>query len=166
MTTPEYQASYGREQSREFDLETTSNRWIRDAVRDLLAPADGPVVTDAVLGVDELVSNAREHTSPPWRCRLQRLADSSRLRVEIDDSSPADPEHREPDDSGGRGLLVLDQVAASWGVVHYGRFKTVWAEFPLDGPMAAQLGEPRLDQMILGSGSDDLSESGTADSEH
>ncbi|MEV0246910.1 ATP-binding protein [Nocardia sp. NPDC050712] len=135
MTMPAWPVSGGNEQVLEFDLDTTSDRWIRDTVRDLLAPdTDVVVVDDAVLSVDEMVVNAREHGRSPWRCRLRLLADPARLRVEVDDSSTEDPFVRVPDAAGGRGMLLLERIAIEWGVIHYARFKTVWAEVPLDRP--------------------------------
>ncbi|GAB2644637.1 ATP-binding protein [Nocardia goodfellowii] len=134
MGRPLWALSGHEEHGPEFDLETTAQWQIRDAVRTLLAPDTGVLVEDAVLVVDEMVANALEHGSAPWRCRLTVRADPARLRVEVDDSGPGEPRLRTPDVDGGRGLLVIDRLASSWGVSRYVRFKTVWAELPLDRP--------------------------------
>jgi hypothetical protein len=39
---------------------------------------------------------------------------------------------RTPDRSGGRGLVLVDRLASSWGVQHHADHKTVWAEVALD----------------------------------
>ncbi|MEV0248231.1 ATP-binding protein [Nocardia sp. NPDC050712] len=140
MTTPAWQVPGGDEQALEFDLDATPAWEIRDAVRALLAPDTSVVVEDAILIIDEMVANAREHGSPPWRCRLGLHTTPARLRVEVDDSNPADPHLRTPDTTGGRGMILLDRIATSWGIAHYGRFKTVWAELPLDYPRLPPMG--------------------------
>ncbi|WP_107657203.1 ATP-binding protein [Nocardia suismassiliense] len=134
MRTPAWPIPNDDEQGLEFDLEVTPDWRIRDAVRTLLAPDDSVVVEDAVLVTDEMVANAREHARPPWRCRLTVFAGSGRLRIEVDDGGRGDPYVREPDLTGGRGMILLDRLALAWGVVHHQRFKTVWAELPLDRP--------------------------------
>ncbi|MEV6277860.1 ATP-binding protein [Nocardia sp. NPDC051832] len=134
MSGPLWALPGGEEQGQDFDLETTAQWQIRDAVRTLLAPDTGVLVEDAVLVVDEMVANAVEHGSAPWRCRLALHAAPPRLRVEVDDSGAGEPHLRTPDLHGGRGLIVIDRLASSWGVLRYGRFKTVWAELPLDRP--------------------------------
>ncbi|MEU5695885.1 ATP-binding protein [Actinosynnema sp. NPDC020468] len=112
------------------DLGTTSNREIRRLVGLLLAD-HGVVAEDAVLVVDELVSNARRHGTPPRRCRLL-LHPGRRLRVEVEDSTSAHPRARTPDHTGGRGLLLVERLTAQWGVLHHAFHKTVWAEIALD----------------------------------
>ncbi|WP_194815908.1 ATP-binding protein [Nocardia sp. XZ_19_385] len=134
MSRPLWALPGGEEQGPEFDLETTAPWQIRDAVRTLLAPGTGVLVEDAVLVVDEMVANALEHGSSPWRCRFAVRTEPARFRVEVDDSGTGEPHLRTPDLNGGRGVLVINRLASSWGVVHYGRFKTVWAELPLDRP--------------------------------
>ncbi|BCK56093.1 ATP-binding protein [Nocardia wallacei] len=118
----------------EFDLEDTALWQIREAVRALLAPRTGVVVEDAVLVADELVTNAIEHGQPPRRVRFRVQPRPQRLRVEVDDCGPGVPYLRTADDSGGRGMTVIDSLATEWGVIDYTRFKTVWAELPLDRP--------------------------------
>lgn len=40
-----------------------------------------------------------------------------------------------PDEIGGRGLSIVESVAARWGVEHHGTQTTVWAVVPV-GPAA------------------------------
>ncbi|MFF0492657.1 ATP-binding protein [Nocardia sp. NPDC004068] len=118
----------------EFDLDAVAEWRIREIVRGMLAPQTGVIVEDAVQVVDELVSNAWEHGRPPRRCRVSMPTGPPRLRVEVDDSGAGEPRIRTPDSSGGRGMILVDQLARAWGVARRDGFKTVWAEVSLDRP--------------------------------
>lgn len=89
---------------------------------------DRDTTETALLLVSELATNAIRHGSPPVRLRL--LLESDRLRVEVTDSSPVLPElgHPDPGQTSGRGLQIVQQLAAKWGAtaspVKLG--KTVW----------------------------------------
>jgi anti-anti-sigma factor len=78
------------------------------------------LVDRAMLVASELVTNAVVHTHGPLRLRLELVA--GRLRLAVADQSPrllglaADPD--DPEAEGGRGLVVVDQLASSWGVQH------------------------------------------------
>jgi anti-sigma regulatory factor (Ser/Thr protein kinase) len=115
-----------------YDLDTTAAREIRRHVRDLLASYRGIPVDDAVLVVDELVSNAHQHGQSPRACRLAFSGQGRYLRVEVDDASPQQPRIRTADESGGRGLMLVDRLAPAWGVTYHAHNKTVWAELALD----------------------------------
>ncbi|MEU4805632.1 ATP-binding protein [Actinosynnema sp. NPDC023587] len=119
------------------DLATTSNREIRRLVADLLHDHGGVVTEDAVLVVDELVGNARRHGTPPLRCRLSVLP--RRFRVEVDDTDQHRPRIRSADDTGGRGMVLVERLTAEWGVLHRRTHKTVWAELELDRPTSPLL---------------------------
>jgi anti-anti-sigma regulatory factor len=107
-----------------------ARRFVRDTCRYWrLAEADDPddpmdqrwaqeLVDGAVLVASELVTNAVVHTQEPMWLRLEwhqeqlHLAVSDRLprllRLVVE---PGDPEIE-----GGRGLLIVDQLASRWGV--------------------------------------------------
>lgn len=91
---------------------------------------DREMTETALLLVSELATNAIRHGSPPVRLSLRLHGD--RLRVEVTDSSPALPElgHPGPDQTGGRGLQIVQQLAARWGSSASRRplGKTVWFE--------------------------------------
>jgi anti-sigma regulatory factor (Ser/Thr protein kinase) len=91
---------------------------------------DREMTETALLLVSELATNAIRHGSPPVRLSL-RLHDD-RLRVEVTDSSPTLPQvgHPGPDQTGGRGLQIVQQLAARWGSsASRSRLgKTVWFE--------------------------------------
>ncbi|WP_159930478.1 MULTISPECIES: ATP-binding protein [Nocardia] len=111
----------------ELDLEAVPLRQVRAEVRRLLAPLAGVGVEDAVQVCDELAGNAVVHARAPRDCRLI-VAGRDRFRVEVDDGSPAPARIRRPDHTGGRGLLLVDQLATCWGVDYHDGGKTVWAE--------------------------------------
>lgn len=91
---------------------------------------DRELTETALLLVSELATNAIRHGTPPVRLSLRLHGD--RLRVEVTDSSPALPQlgHPGPDQTGGRGLQIVQQLAARWGAgASRSRLgKTVWFE--------------------------------------
>ncbi len=121
------------------ELDSTPTSSVRDLVREVLLGRFGVVVEDAVLVVDELVTNALRHGEAPRRCRLVVLRHRDRLRVEVDDASRREPVIRTPDLTGGRGMILVDGLASRWGVDHHEDHKTVWAELVLDAPHAPHL---------------------------
>ncbi|WP_086729226.1 SpoIIE family protein phosphatase [Streptomyces carpinensis] len=84
----------------------------------------------AELIVSELVTNAIRHAKPPVTLRLIR---DRTLSVEVSDGSSAAPylRHARTTDEGGRGLLLVSQLAQRWGTRHEDRGKTIWVEEPL-----------------------------------
>lgn len=102
----------------------------RERVRELLGERAGIAVEDTVQVTDELVSNACRHGEPPRTLRLS-LTPGGRLRIEVDDASPEQPMVRTADRTGGLGLMMVDRLASSWGVLRRLGHKTVWAELDL-----------------------------------
>ncbi|MFI2409806.1 ATP-binding protein [Streptomyces sp. NPDC018947] len=107
---------------------------VRRIVRSHLAEWDLAALTDAVeLGVTELLANVVRHV-PGRRCTmlLLRQADRGGVRVEVRDDSPRLPRlagEVSDDAEGGRGLVLLEAVADTWGVgPGPGGGKTVWFE--------------------------------------
>ncbi len=84
---------------------------------------------DLEVVLSELITNAIVHGGRPSRVRC-RLLDPGYIEVAVDDDGPGTPEVQEGDDrsSGGRGLAIVQALAASWGVdVRPDDGKTVWA---------------------------------------
>ncbi|WP_217179007.1 SpoIIE family protein phosphatase [Streptomyces sp. AC495_CC817] len=82
--------------------------------------------------VSELVTNAMRYGNAPIRLRLIR-ADA--LVCEVSDGGSAAPHLRRARvfDEGGRGLLLVAQIAERWGSRQTSVGKTIWAEQPLPG---------------------------------
>jgi hypothetical protein len=107
-----------------------SARHIRRIVRSCLDEWEMAELSDAVeLGVTELVASVVPHV-PDRRCAL--LRQSAGVRVEVADDSPqlpVVPTGLSWESEGGRGLVLLDAMAAKWGVwPEAGGGKTVWFE--------------------------------------
>jgi anti-sigma regulatory factor (Ser/Thr protein kinase) len=89
-----------------------------------------------LLCVSELATNALVHGVPPGRGFLLRLVpydEDGGVRVEVHDSGdgvPALPRQdvQEPGE-GGRGLLLVSELADKWGVEARHPGKIVWCEF-------------------------------------
>ncbi|MER6780575.1 MULTISPECIES: SpoIIE family protein phosphatase [unclassified Streptomyces] len=82
------------------------------------------------LAADELMTNALVHTDGGGHVNV-RLTPEGRIRIEVEDTSSALPRRREAGDwaVSGRGLLLVDRLAAEWGVEPRGGGKSVWCEF-------------------------------------
>ncbi|TDC27589.1 PAS sensor protein [Streptomyces sp. 8K308] len=86
----------------------------------------------ALLVVSELVTNAMVHTQGQVRLDLTLAGDH--LRIAVSDSSPRTPVKPTSVDweaTGGRGLLLIEAVTASWGAVPLSGGKQVWGEIDL-----------------------------------
>lgn len=89
----------------------------------------------AALIVSELVTNAVRHGG--GRLSLAAEAHDGRVLLAVADSSSVAPRQRIPNDSGGRGLTVIEALSARWGVRGHQGGKQVWAEltpYPAGGP--------------------------------
>ncbi len=85
-------------------------------------------VPDAELLVSELVTNAVLHARSATRVTLER--NGRMLRISVYDDSPVQPRVRDygPEAVTGRGLLLVERIAKSWGVFPDGAGKSVWFE--------------------------------------
>ncbi|MFJ1911704.1 SpoIIE family protein phosphatase [Streptomyces sp. NPDC088147] len=122
---------------------------------------------DAVLIVDELVTNAVVHagTTVELLCRLEDPGEDvpgtpagedeepAALVLEISDHHPARAIQSDPAGQGpagtpeyGRGLQLVAALAERWGITYRSGLKTVWARLPLAGrdPGQDQGTEPAL----------------------
>jgi anti-sigma regulatory factor (Ser/Thr protein kinase) len=115
----------------ELDLPgaTSAVTTARAAVRDILfrwGYRDEACVQLAELITGELVANAVRHAG--GTSTLTVSADRSTVTLTVTDESPVPPAPRPPDDTGGRGLMIVEAITTSWGYVeHPGDGKTVWA---------------------------------------
>lgn len=105
----------------------------RGSVRQLLHDwSDPDQVDSAVLMVSEMVTNVLVHTDGDALlvAEVVCLPDARRLRVEVADASDELPHKRHPGEmaSSGRGLLLMEMLADSWGVDPRGDGKAIWFE--------------------------------------
>jgi PAS domain S-box-containing protein len=102
----------------------------REATDQMTAWGLDEQVFSAELIVSELVTNAIRYGHEPVHLRLIR-ADA--LICEVSDGNNAAPHLRRARvfDEGGRGLLLVAQVAGRWGSRQTATGKTIWAELPL-----------------------------------
>ncbi|WP_370938024.1 ATP-binding protein [Amycolatopsis sp. cg13] len=86
-------------------------------------------LADVLMVIEELASNAYEHTSGPSCARLTVLSRPCVVVIEVDDPEPGRPQVRPPDfeRARGRGMLLVDRLADDWGVHEHSGGKTVWA---------------------------------------
>ncbi|MFD9223633.1 ATP-binding protein [Streptomyces sp. NPDC060064] len=89
---------------------------------------------DIRLCVSELATNALLHAVPPGREFSVKLStDDGLLRIEVRDSGDGLPEVRylSVDESRGRGLRLVNELADDYGVVEHAVGKTVWLAFKI-----------------------------------
>ena len=93
----------------------------------------GPVLSDVVLVISELVTNSVRHAgidaSEP--VQLSVNVDGDTVRVAVRDLGPGfepPPAPSDPAHVGGWGLVLVDQLAERWGVEHDGEANVVWCE--------------------------------------
>ncbi|GAA4637399.1 ATP-binding protein [Actinoallomurus vinaceus] len=86
------------------------------------------LLDDASTVTGELVANAAR-LGQDFAVRL--IPEDGALLIEVVDSSPNEPQIKDAfgdsDAEGGRGLLIVDALAAGWGVRRENRQKVVWA---------------------------------------
>ncbi|WP_018501167.1 ATP-binding protein [Parafrankia discariae] len=105
----------------------------RRVLRECLGLTDLPDDTrcTAELLVSELVTNAVKYGRPPvWLLVELR---PGLVHASVSDTSTTLPQRRDadPDAEGGRGLLVLDALAGSWGAVSVESGKYLWFDLPV-----------------------------------
>ena len=87
----------------------------------------------AVLIVSELVTNAVRHARETDLVEVDLHVTRSCLRIEIQDSDRHWPQPRIPDgfEESGFGFVLVDALAAKWGVRETTTGKAVWAELDI-----------------------------------
>ncbi|MFF2145201.1 ATP-binding protein [Kitasatospora sp. NPDC058190] len=105
-----------------------ARREVAQLVRSWGVPITDNEARDVELCSDELLANAVEHTGD--QCRVTVRWTGVRLRVEVSDSSPKPPGRGTADDTAtnGRGLLLVEALAHSWGWYPVETGKVVWFE--------------------------------------
>lgn len=124
-----YENEFPADSSRLSDIRRISTAHAR------LWGIEDEAVNDAVLIADELFANAVRHgsTSADDEVTLSLLLKKSELRIAVADTVPGTPRRRlaSNDDTRGRGLFLVDALAAKWGVEPQGDGKCTWAVLAL-----------------------------------
>jgi anti-sigma regulatory factor (Ser/Thr protein kinase) len=113
----------------EFPADLLAPRSARHFVADALARwgLKQSVCDDAGLVVSELATNAVVHARSAFSVSVR--AKGGRVRLSVSDASPVTPMMRDPTlvEASGRGLHLVTELAAQWGVESIAGAKTVWA---------------------------------------
>jgi anti-sigma regulatory factor (Ser/Thr protein kinase) len=106
------------------DAPAHARRWVRETLVD--SALSDQTVNDAVLMIDELVTNAVVHAGTPIVVMLEPT--SSGYRCEVVDQCVDGPLPRLVDVTAGsgRGLRFVDFMASAWGVERSERGTRVW----------------------------------------
>jgi anti-sigma regulatory factor (Ser/Thr protein kinase) len=100
-------------------------RWVRLE----LMGEDADAVSDVLLVVNELVSNAYRYTSEPSFLRV--VVEMQRIRVEIEHNANAHPPLRKVSrPQRGYGLVLVARLSDRWGVDRALGGTVVWADLP------------------------------------
>jgi serine/threonine-protein kinase RsbW len=124
---------------RVFDARPGHGKHARDWIARITTWHGCPVdPDDAALLVSELFTNALMHGPRGGRVLVGYCLWPGGARIVVCDGGGATPPRlRDPDemDEGGRGLRVVDAVAAAWGSFRAGHAQAVWCDLgkPLDG---------------------------------
>ncbi|HWF21019.1 MAG TPA: ATP-binding protein [Acidimicrobiales bacterium] len=122
-----------RRASISLDPEPRSVSMARSFVSTMLETwdCDDPERIVALL-TSEIVTNAVKRATGTVRVEAELVSDVA-LRVEASDDHPDLPYPRRPDphSEGGRGILLVQELALRWGVDREERHKVVWFEAPV-----------------------------------
>jgi anti-sigma regulatory factor (Ser/Thr protein kinase) len=94
---------------------------------------DRDVIDTVLLLTSELVTNAVVHARTPTTLRVLVEPNVPRVRVEVADGVPQQPRARDPgpNETSGRGLMLVDRLATHWEVDSNEAGKVVWFELAL-----------------------------------
>ena len=110
----------------------------RRFVQKTLAKAADDVRNSATLLISEVVANAVLHASGPVTVEVQQEGSAYRIAVSDGSTTPPTEKDYRADDATGRGLHLLDCLAAAWGWKRSDTGKVVWFDLPvlLDGSLS------------------------------
>jgi anti-sigma regulatory factor (Ser/Thr protein kinase) len=104
-----------------------------------LANVSSEVTATVELLVSELATNCIRHTDSAFDLTI--IQSGQEIRVEATDYDAGRPTMRspKPTDTNGRGLRIVDALAAAWGVEHRSsQGKTVWFTVVVPAPKRAE----------------------------
>lgn len=106
----------------------------RRQLRDLLRDQPANVVDDLLLMTTEVLTNSVRYSPVGTDGHIHlAVSVSDRVRVEVTDPGTGDiftPHLADPDEQGGRGLLLVAELAGRWGIERSSA-TTVWFELLL-----------------------------------
>ena len=116
-----------------LDSDVSAPQLARAAIQEALSERPADLRDIAVLLADEIVTNAVVHCG--GRIEMSLVESPGRIRVEVSDTSAALPLVRPPTAGGerGRGMLIVDSLASSWGVIRRTDGKSVWFQLDITG---------------------------------
>ncbi|MGW0788271.1 ATP-binding protein [Streptomyces sp. NPDC002911] len=119
-----------------------ARRWARSRLAGSGLGDDEPLAETLILLISELVTNAVVHTGCPAVLRMlfgaaDPAGSAGTVRVEVADASCRQPQprHAGGEDTGGRGLELVDGLADRWGWQPEGAGKRIWCEVDRGGPV-------------------------------
>lgn len=113
--------------------------YVRAVLRDDLAVLPEPVREEVALVATELLGNAVRHAQALDDGHLSIAWGVGEYGVEIavtDGGGPTEPAAQQagPTETRGRGLTIVESLAARWGVERHDSSTTVWAVVPFTDP--------------------------------
>lgn len=128
---------------RVFDATPRCGKEVRGWIADVVAQHDDVAdPADAALVVSELFANAVLH-GPGGQVLVAHYLWRDGARIVVCDGGGAStPQLRQParSEEGGRGLQVVDVIAAAWGQFRIGAVQVVWCD--LGKPLDSVLSDP------------------------
>jgi anti-sigma regulatory factor (Ser/Thr protein kinase) len=111
--------------SRRFRSQPQSVAAVRRFVRDALKDQPPEIVDAAELMACELATNCVRHAHTDFELAIDSQA---QIRVEVRDTDRSRPMMRAPtpEEPSGRGLLIVDAMSDTWGIIPSSTGKTVW----------------------------------------
>lgn len=126
--------TYGFTVAAAIDAVPAARRQVVSLTRDLGLPVSDQTLETVELLAGEVIANAVLYTEAP--CAVSVTRADERLRVEVTDVDASLPcaVVAGPNDESGRGLLLVDALADTWGTRPDPPGKTTWFEIML-GPL-------------------------------
>jgi hypothetical protein len=106
---------------------------IRHKLRDVFADwrLTGDTADDALIVVEEMVTNVVDHARTPFRLVVRLDATVLHIATHDDSSQPVRIQALDLGRLRGRGLQMIAGIASRWGSDADDTGKTVWAEIPI-----------------------------------
>jgi anti-sigma regulatory factor (Ser/Thr protein kinase) len=120
--------TYGFTVAAAVDAVPAARRQVIAFVQDLGLQLSDQTLENVELLASEVIANAVLHSDAP--CDVAVTRTDERLRVEVTDADACLPSVVEagPDDENGRGLLLVNALADTWGTRPEATGKTTWFE--------------------------------------